>query len=930
MLLERESALAQLDCAVRGVDAGAGAVVVIGGAAGTGKTALLRQLATIADRLGARVLHARGAGPEADFPLGVVRQLALPSLSAPDEPEIPLVARKLLRCLGGGFADEAAEHDTQPAMVLHGLHALIAAFARQRTVLVLVDDLQWADEPSLRALVFLAARLSGMRLLVGVVLPDGAGRDCPLIREIAASAGHRVRAVALSPAATGELVGRRFGPALEPEFVRACHEITDGCPKELGSLLDSAFSHRLSGRAEEAEQVRALGGAVRAERLRSVLGRDPAAAALAKAVVVLGVRAEHRLPAMLSGLDARQYAAAREVLEGRWLTAAGEVLAVRDPAIARVIEGAMSARESASLHRAAAALLAENGYPVEEVIGHVLRVDSTGGRGEAGCLRAAATDARRRGEPDTAARYLRWVLRDQPTEDADRAWLLAELADAEFDAGSAVAVRHLAQAASLLEAARDRAAVIARSPLSIAAAGPLIAELVRDVSEDLGPAEELHHRDRELSLRLEARAWYAALPDRSRLAGAVARLRSLPVTPVPSAAERELRTVLLLAGTLSERLSRNEVLAPIVQILDHQPAHWLQARAVMPILPAILVAVGEAGRALSWLDAAGDYPQLRAGTVPRAMVDAQRAFVLLAQGRLAEGKEHAVRACDAVATQESDVRVLPEHALGVAAFLLRDKALAGRVFAAPESSDDPWQFLIRRSLRAIAAAVRGDFDAARAHFTDCGRYFDRIGWCNPALLRWREPIALLSHRLGRVGEAKRVAEENYERSIAWGEPVGVARSLRIRAVVHGGEPAVRWLRESLELMEGSGNPFEQAKTLVSLGERIRETDVAEADRLLRLGQKLAEQSGASWLSARAGRHAVRSAVATETPRRTGLTRGEATVAELAAHGHTNTEIAETLGICRRAVEKQLTGVYRKLRIGGRAGLADALGQARAG
>ena len=58
-----------------------------------------------------------------------------------------------------------------------------------------------------------------------------------------------------------------------------------------------------------------------------------------------------------------------------------------------------------------------------------------------------------------------------------------------------------------------------------------------------------------------------------------------------------------------------------------------------------------------------------------------------------------------------------------------------------------------------------------------------------------------------------------------------------------------------------------------------------------------------------------------------MTRGEATVAELAARGKTNAEIAEALGISRRAVEKHLTSSYRKLRIDGRPDLAAALGVA---
>jgi DNA-binding CsgD family transcriptional regulator len=61
-----------------------------------------------------------------------------------------------------------------------------------------------------------------------------------------------------------------------------------------------------------------------------------------------------------------------------------------------------------------------------------------------------------------------------------------------------------------------------------------------------------------------------------------------------------------------------------------------------------------------------------------------------------------------------------------------------------------------------------------------------------------------------------------------------------------------------------------------------------------------------------------------------LTRAENTVAGLALRRLTNAEIAEKLGVSRRAVEKHLTNSYRKLGVDGRAGLVDSLGTAHEG
>ncbi|MGH2883118.1 MAG: AAA family ATPase, partial [Solirubrobacteraceae bacterium] len=72
MLLERGPELHRMQDAIR--DATDGGVVVIGGPAGIGKTALLQASAGMAEEAGLRVLRARGSDLEQEFAFGVVRQ----------------------------------------------------------------------------------------------------------------------------------------------------------------------------------------------------------------------------------------------------------------------------------------------------------------------------------------------------------------------------------------------------------------------------------------------------------------------------------------------------------------------------------------------------------------------------------------------------------------------------------------------------------------------------------------------------------------------------------------------------------------------------------------------------------------------------------------------------------------------------------------
>lgn len=392
MLLEREAHLSVLDEALRDADAGSGGLLLIHGEAGAGGSALLRHLAHLGAAHGARILRSSGAQLEQAFPLGVVRQLVLPIFAGPDDPALPPVARQALGPLTDGSAGPA-----ELATLLHGLHALLARLSRTRGLVVLVDDLHWVDELSLRALAFLVARLSGMRVLIGAVLRDGAGARTALVPEIEAAARYHVRAEPLSVAATRRLVAARFDAGHDPEFAAACHELTGGRPKDLRALLDRAFSARLTAKADDRARLRALGADLRRERLRVLVRRDREVEAFARAVVVLGRHAEPALVARLSGLADAACAAARAALEGPWLTVAADGRLVPEAALVRVVEETASAADTAAAHRTAAGLLTAQGYPAEDVAGQLLRVDTLNGGPEIETLRAAAVAALRRG-----------------------------------------------------------------------------------------------------------------------------------------------------------------------------------------------------------------------------------------------------------------------------------------------------------------------------------------------------------------------------------------------------------------------------------------------------------------------------------------------------------------------------------------------------
>ncbi|MGH3794034.1 MAG: helix-turn-helix transcriptional regulator [Pseudonocardiaceae bacterium] len=144
-------------------------------------------------------------------------------------------------------------------------------------------------------------------------------------------------------------------------------------------------------------------------------------------------------------------------------------------------------------------------------------------------------------------------------------------------------------------------------------------------------------------------------------------------------------------------------------------------------------------------------------------------------------------------------------------------------------------------------------------------------------------------------------------------------------VVHGGQDGQALLHEATDVLSRSPARLEYAKALVDLGAALRRSGRRlESRRYLHRGVELAHICGATpfvgrgWTELRASgarpRHVVPSGPAALTP-------SERRVAELAATGYSNRDIAQALFITTNTVEVHLTRTYRKLSINGRAKLA---------
>ena len=179
-------------------------------------------------------------------------------------------------------------------------------------------------------------------------------------------------------------------------------------------------------------------------------------------------------------------------------------------------------------------------------------------------------------------------------------------------------------------------------------------------------------------------------------------------------------------------------------------------------------------------------------------------------------------------------------------------------------------------------------------------------------------------------EAVRLADEELARARAWGAPRAIGIALRARGLVAGD---LESLREAVAVLEDSRARLELARALVDLGAALRRGNRrSEARDVLRRGLELAHRLGAAPLEATAQAELQATGA---RPRRLvlsgvdSLTPSERRVAELAAGGMTNRDIAQSLFVTPKTVEVHLSSVYRKLGIASRAQLEPALATAPA-
>jgi DNA-binding CsgD family transcriptional regulator len=377
--------------------------------------------------------------------------------------------------------------------------------------------------------------------------------------------------------------------------------------------------------------------------------------------------------------------------------------------------------------------------------------------------------------------------------------------------------------------------------------------------------------------------------------------------------------------------SRDDVLAVARRLDDAgrvDPPRVADSR-VQPYVVGALIWCDEFGAAADALERSFDDARRRGSVRRFAMASQLRARQLLSTGPLGNAVDDARAAVEIW----RDGRQMYVHAAGfclVSALLEQDEPdAAGAALALDDRQQPASAFFaaFRHTAAGQLAAATGDDAAALDAFSTAGRGLTDLLIINPAVLPWRSEAGLAAQRLGRHDLARSLIADELRLAERFGAPRAIGVAARAAALLERGEAAVERLRAACDTLAGCGAVVEHTRALVDLGAAIRRAGrPVEARETLRDAVAAAEAAGALAL-ARRGRDELR--VAGGRARQAaglagGLTPSEHRVAELAAAGQTNRQIADTLFLTVKSVEWHLGNTYRKLDIRGRGELAGRL------
>ncbi|MFK4265878.1 helix-turn-helix transcriptional regulator [Streptomyces milbemycinicus] len=941
-LIGRADELAALRDHAEAARSGRAGLVILSGPAGIGKTTLLHAFVNGGACQGMTVLHGRCGEVVTNAGYGGVRalfgSLGLTEAGDGGVHESPLLkgsAGRALPALRPAPAEEEPGTAATVYPVLHGLYWLTVNLTARGPLVLVLDDAHWCDERSLRWIDFLLRRADDLPLLVVLAQRTEAEPAAPgALADIAAqSRSTAIRLEPLTDDGVGEMVGRVFPTpdhVLDTAFVERAAAVSGGNPLMLAKLLSELRSMGASPDEKSLGAVAEVGQGVVALSVRALMGRlAPWVRDVATAIAVLGEEGGEHVGA-LAGVPVALVEEAVAVLRGAEVVAPDRVDLAHDVVRSAVLDSSAT-EELGELRARAALLLSDAGRPAEEVAGQLLLVPVVDQPWMRRVLREAAAGAETRGAPEAAIRYLYRVLEAEPHSVSARAQLARSLA--EINPPEAIAL--LAEALELAEDVRVRATLavqfgfvcltVQQAPAAVRVVGEVLDALEAELGSDPHPDPA----DRELRALVQSVLLITGCDEKATIAAVRGRFARMAAPAGDTPAQRQtlamMSVLTAMDGRSAERAVRQARRAQRV------------SDAASGTLPLIFSAftlglADDAQGSLEALDLSLRYSQENAAVWTYVLGLSTRSVMLHTMGEIPDALADAQTAVEIIAEERWSGNVtMPQTALATA---LVDRgepeqaeALLERI-ARPNLDGFVMEYHWYLMARARARWALGDGETALGLFLDCGRSLEETGITNPAFAPWWAEAACLLAERGRPEEAGDLVEWGAGLARRWGTSRALGLAALARGVTTQGRPGVELLTESVALLSRSPARAEHARAEYLLGGALLEAgDQRGAREHLRTAADLAWRCGALALAREARRRLVASGgrmrEITTSPVDL-LTGMERTVANLAAAGAGNREIAESLFVTVRTVEMHLTGVYRKLSVSQRAELGAAL------
>jgi len=923
-VIARETELSMIDRCLGAVTAGPHAVLVEGDM-GIGKTAIWREAISGARVRGFQAIVASPAEADRGLPFAVLGDLFR---EVPDAPwsELPGPQHRALRV--ALLQVDAEGPPAQPHAIGLAVLSMLQALGRSGPLLVAVDDMQWVDMPSLRALQFAFRRLTKepIAILLAARAPDSSDSSLQPRDFLDPDRVESLRPGPLGFEAIDEMLTARLAAAFSKPTLRQLHQVSGGNPFFALELGRSLLMQGVGGLPGDPLPIP---GSL-ADLVKGRIQRLPPQTRELLFVIAALSQPTEAILARVIGDRKELSTLLQPGLDHRLVEFAGERIRFMHPLIGSVIYAQASPDRRRQMHRRIARVLPDT----DEQARHLAAATEGPDEAVACLLEESARRANARGAPDAAAALLLHAAAITPAKHRERMGgrsvaavdyllragetararpILEGLQDSPYESLRARALHRLAKVRFAEDGAQPAAQLLLRARSDCPDDKPLRAAVERDLVMVMVQAGKLQ----------EAAGYAGSLRSLAEDLGDDALLSNALVH------ESSVR-FLLGGGVSSSTMEHSIELGKGAIERDHEAHPGLFEPEVMW------------GSLLKWTDAfepARILYQKVLGRLSERQDESLLEPIFFHLGELEVWAGEWVLAEECARRGEAVNRHAAHHARRHLQLTIRGmidahlgridaaRAAASQALILTETTGDV-QFRMRnlRTLGFLELSL-GNLDAARVQLRELCTVFESSGYRQPGVIRFHADTVEVMVALGEVREATRITEWLEERARILPQPWSRVMASRCRALLQmssgdlttGLVTLDQTIRDHLALPQ----PFELGRSLLMRGIGLRRAKQKRAAReSLQAALGIFDRLGVILWTTRARNELIRLGKRPMEPGR--LTPTEVRVAELVAAGHSNREVAGRLFLSVKTVEASLSRIYQKLEVRSRAGLAARL------